>query len=573
MSWLADRVGWAAVTLAWLAAAAATAWLGSGFPAVFGGFTAWCLAAYGWHRWTKAAWKAGAAAIAIDRACWLGAFAHLGFGHALRQLKTPGWQFLWLCSAFLLLAGAEAQRPRVDPKKTPRSTLWLLCLAAFGWPALGLALGLSAEEPKSGLVMGGLFSLMAITALASVWAIGDEGSKPSRAQGGSLVEDLGLLWAEALPRREPGETEELTPLSGYEFVSESAPARAAASPVEEQASPIAAVDRPTLVGSGGFRVDSEKALEKLSRFRSAEPADFVLGFFRAAVAAEASRFDVVVLPDGLRLTLGGRPLDPAALADPLGSLLTTGLQGAERELATGLLGALALPSCRVFIASGEGSKRRSLRAAARGVAPWKVEDPGAGTLVEVRWRGPLPVDRVGDALRRRVGLVELPWTIDGREQPPGPPPPSPAGWWRQKGKSPWLGPRRDLQATSRLRLYRLGTLIEEALEEKLTPFPVEACVRDDSFTLDLSQAKVVRDERYAAARKAVSSSFKPFKAWLEAAYRNRGTSIAAESRATPVGLRPWYALRSALGWPAGWQATRAAWERSVGQWLEATRGT
>lgn len=581
MKALADRVGWAALTVT-LTAGAALASFTDAFWLIW--LASWCLAGYAWHRWTTAAWKTGADAINLDRVCWLGAVGHLWLGGVFREWEVPGWAFLWACSGLLWIAGFQAQRPRVDRKGPPRSAAWCLGLAALCWPAMGAALGVSAGQTQGGFWMGVVFAAGAAIVLFSSWAIGfDQHSRATKAQAGSLAEDLRLLWdAGTAPRAAEAPAEELSPLSGYAFVSESAsPPRASARGEQAGAAEAASVDRPTLVVSGGFKVDAEKALEKLSRFRSADPADFILGFFRTATAAGAGRLAVATLregwgwADGLQLEFDGRPLDSAALADPLGALLTAGLDGAERELATGLLGALALPSCRVFIASGERDKRRSLRAALKGVAPWEVQDPGAATFIDVRWRGLTRVDDVVAALGRRAGMIELPWTIDGREQPSGPPSPSAAGWWRApKGAAVWLAPRRDLQGASRLRLYRLGTLIEEMLDADLAPFPVEACVRDDAFTLDLSQAKVVRDHRFKRARGAVEGSFNPFVAWLEAEHDERWPKLVSATR-RPAALRPWFALRKALGRPAPADAALEAWDRAVRQWLAArvTRGT
>ncbi|MBI4348968.1 MAG: hypothetical protein HY553_19175 [Elusimicrobia bacterium] len=567
---LAPTRGWYEPTGAWAVGYRLLVW--------FGG---WGLAGHLWHRWVHAAWKPSASGFGVNRACWFGALIQVVAGEGFRALDAPGWWWLDVAAALLVAAGFNALRPRGDRDALPAASRRQLWLAALCWPALGLAVGVAAGEPKAGVLMGLLGLAGAGIVVFSTGAMFVEGARAgAKAQAGTLSDDLALLWKAGLPPRRAAEAApEPALLSGFEFrpgvlgPKQGQEAGSAPGARHEES-----VDRPTLVDSGSFRVDTEKALEKLSRFRSADPAEFILGFFRCAVAAGATRFEIQGaggVSHRLSLRFDGNPVEAAALSDPLSSMLAGGLGGAERELAGGLLSVLGFADIRVFIASGEGGARRVLRVAAKGCEPWAVRDPGEGTFVDLRAGARAPaVQAAVEILRRRAGMVELDWSVNGQAEPEGPAAPGPSGWWvhRRKDMEVRLAPRRDLDATSRLRFYRLGTLIEEAFERKLTPFPVDACVRDDRFALDISQAKIVRDQRYKAALAAVDSAFAEFNAQLRRTHYRVWPKLKREADPPGVLGRTWRGLRRAAGWRSAADVAKDDWEREVGQWLSATHG-
>ena len=76
-----------------------------------------------------------------------------------------------------------------------------------------------------------------------------------------------------------------------------------------------------LVDTGSFRIDVEKALEKLQRFQLAAPEDFLLPRVRCAVANEAESVSVDRDGNGVVLRFDGRPLTPAQVQEPLSALL------------------------------------------------------------------------------------------------------------------------------------------------------------------------------------------------------------------------------------------------------------
>jgi len=96
------------------------------------------------------------------------------------------------------------------------------------------------------------------------------------------------------------------------------------------------------VGGGSFKVDREKALEKLSAFRLAGEHRFLEAWMRAAVANEATRVDLRLRPDGLTMEFDGRGFKADDLKEPYGVLFEKEKEKTEdrRYLALGILSLL-----------------------------------------------------------------------------------------------------------------------------------------------------------------------------------------------------------------------------------------
>ncbi|MDE2293602.1 MAG: hypothetical protein KGL53_16085, partial [Elusimicrobia bacterium] len=103
---------------------------------------------------------------------------------------------------------------------------------------------------------------------------------------------------------------------------------------------------PELVGSGAFRVDRRRALDKLKRFQLPDARMYPLPWVQAAVASEATWVRIVPQPAGLEFTFDGRHWTRQEMADPYGYLFDEDPEGEHtrnRELAIGLLTALRIP--------------------------------------------------------------------------------------------------------------------------------------------------------------------------------------------------------------------------------------
>jgi len=104
--------------------------------------------------------------------------------------------------------------------------------------------------------------------------------------------------------------------------------------------------RDVHVGSGAFRVDRERALEKLVRFQMPDPDLFLLPWLRAAVASEAKGVWISHDAQGLEFSFDGLSWTAAELRDPYRCLFAEEDEAPglvrNRELAVGILTALRL---------------------------------------------------------------------------------------------------------------------------------------------------------------------------------------------------------------------------------------
>ncbi|TPW18590.1 MAG: hypothetical protein FD126_3391, partial [Elusimicrobia bacterium] len=155
-----------------------------------------------------------------------------------------------------------------------------------------------------------------------------------------------------------------------------------------------------IVETGTFRIDTARALEKLSRFQLEDPCEFLLPWLRAAVRGGAVVIDLKTNSRGLTLEFDGEPLPARLLSDPFAGLFGEDGTERERELAYGLLASARLSPSRVEWASGQGPSRAWLSLG----GPSK-SNPGPRTALAVEWSGLL--GRL--AARRCVQAVEQAW--------------------------------------------------------------------------------------------------------------------------------------------------------------------
>lgn len=254
--------------------------------------------------------------------------------------------------------------------------------------------------------------------------------------------------------------------------------RAPAGPVPEEG---------LLIGAGSFRIDLEKALETLERFQLPSPEDFLLPWLRCAVAGKAKRISVKSNGGALEMSFDGEPLTPAQVQDPLASLAAEEDAGRGRHLAYGLLGVLRLDPMGALIESGRGKDRIRLCAG----EIWTA-DTGPETCLRVSWgdlRPELP-SRAMDALRRAAGFHGSTLRVGGRTVPVLPPFEGKPRLVRPDAATV-LCPAPPGAAASRITLYVLGAraaVIERVLD---APAQIDAYVRDDRLSLNLSQSGVV----------------------------------------------------------------------------------
>ncbi|MBI4425542.1 MAG: hypothetical protein HY554_17555 [Elusimicrobia bacterium] len=251
------------------------------------------------------------------------------------------------------------------------------------------------------------------------------------------------------------------------------------------------------VGSGGFRVDRERALRTLMSYQLPDARAFLLPWLRLAAASGATRVAVAPLWRGLELRFDGEPLSAERLKDPFACLFSSEREPRYIHLVAGLLAVLKLEPSRIAIASGrerrfqleiEGLKRESL-----------TEDRGGEeTTLRVHWAGWLSLGKTRECLERALlacGLYPAGLIIAGR-LPLRPVELSYPLAFDAHGVRGRLGLLAAGAIESGIAVYKLGVRVTE-LRRALSGRQVRAHVNDDALELTASQSGVLADDRLA----------------------------------------------------------------------------
>ena len=262
---------------------------------------------------------------------------------------------------------------------------------------------------------------------------------------------------------------------------------------------MSADSEPIHVSTGTFRIDQQRMLEKLGKFRLAEPAEHILAFCRAAVASSSGRIDILTLgPGAYELLFDGGSFGKDELKDPLGNLFA----GEEdwrrgRFLAAGVLGAFQLGAQGVSVSSSppEGPVELTVHPGfEHTLGP--PQEPDERNRIRV-WGLDKTLDKVFGAVSKRCARSRVPISIDGltlgppdHESEPEPSVLIEGGGMRGRA---WRHISSDGASLAALSVY--GVEAEHAQLE-LGPAVVAAEMDDDRLRLDAGQAKVIRDARF-----------------------------------------------------------------------------
>jgi len=155
------------------------------------------------------------------------------------------------------------------------------------------------------------------------------------------------------------------------------------------------------VEEGRFRLDWERALDKIKRFQLADPHRYVLELVPAAVASGAQGIEVTTDADDVYFRFDGQPYSEAELTRLFDYLFAQDLELARvRQLALAVNSALGLQPKWVVVESGDGQVGWRMRLTSYKdlrVEPLRGEEVPKGTLVHVRERVSWKV--VGDLFR------------------------------------------------------------------------------------------------------------------------------------------------------------------------------
>lgn len=259
-------------------------------------------------------------------------------------------------------------------------------------------------------------------------------------------------------------------------------------------------------GSGHFRVDRAKAVEKLSAFQLEQGEQFLLPLARCAAAAGAQVLEVKGVAR-LEARFTGTPFTREELADPYGALFIEDPDPRRHQLAVFLLGVLRTRPREVVVASGSGIGR--FRMLVSGLDRESIEPDGhrdVGTTVRVSWGAFRGFKRVGaaKAAAREAWVLTPPgFKLDGGR-----------AWGRvsegrlvrneeRNGRKLRLEPPEG--SVTRITFCSFGVAVE-TIETLLPEGQVRAWVNDDSFSLTASQSAVVEDVRRQKALDAVGAA-------------------------------------------------------------------
>lgn len=263
-------------------------------------------------------------------------------------------------------------------------------------------------------------------------------------------------------------------------------------------------------GSGTFRVDREKALEKLSAFALEKGEQFLLPLARCAVAGGARELTVTGVT-ALTARFDGRLFTADDLRDPYGALFDEAPEPRRRHLATFLLTALRTGPSLLEVESGARMERLRLRVVSPREESLEPAAPGSNdTVVRLRW--PLRRALAGRAAkaeaRRAWAMTPRRFLIDGDE----PPVEGLTGRPRRSGED--RGFRAvvavpDRGASESSVTFCLDGVAVETVRTVLPGAQVRAWVQGP-FATTASQSAIVEDEARLAALSVVGETADAF---------------------------------------------------------------
>lgn len=282
------------------------------------------------------------------------------------------------------------------------------------------------------------------------------------------------------------------------------------------------------VGSGGFRVDRSRMLDRLAKFGYLHSHDVVIALVRVAVLGKATRLGIKGLSkrgltlrphDGLEIAFDGEPFDEATLRNPYDCLFSSGSQSPRGALLARALLTLskARPS-ELTLTSGGMCVRFTAGVLAPGGEELKRVVGTGPTTLRVVWEryGSEIVHGLGALADERLRHSPLPVDFDnvwigadstGRHafvhRPRAPGSELHAAFERDGIRGRVEMPARIAPEKGRVDLYWAGARIEHVAEADFLPLPVDGFVDHEGFRLDLSAVAVARDDSFKAAAAAL----------------------------------------------------------------------
>lgn len=264
-----------------------------------------------------------------------------------------------------------------------------------------------------------------------------------------------------------------------------------------------------LVASGSFRVDRNRALDKLMRFQLPEARMYPLPWVQAAVAGGALGIRIVPQPAGLEFSFDGKPWTVAELNDPYRHLFDEDPDGSKtrnRELAIGLLTALRIPPDHITATFVDDEAQYVLHV--RDISNEHIEPAGSvdpkAPLMSIFVAMKTSFAKEREFLERYARHCPIPITIArARLQAAGDARGALSARFDHNGISGAMFLPEWAPPHSRIELVTHGVVVAEETV-KLPGVQVEGWVRNDGFRKTLSQMGVVKDPYYLQAMGALT---------------------------------------------------------------------
>lgn len=281
--------------------------------------------------------------------------------------------------------------------------------------------------------------------------------------------------------------------------------------------------------AGSFTLDRDAARAKLARFRLHEPEEYVLALVRCAVLKGATRIDITLDADDLRLAFDGRPFALADFEELYGALFVGGTDPdlrARRQLALGVGAAEATKPKFVRVVSGTGAAAASLT-----LTPGEPDRYGpaegatGGTTIHVKARLLAALGgrrgRLAGLLESRCAFATLPIAVNGDVVSGGAAPKD--AWGLVELEGPGYQGLVGLQPDRRER-QQIVWIVDGvvAARHEFDGWPRELTAVVDASTrleLDVSEGDVVRDAAHAELVAAVRGA-------VPRVYRRLGAQLA-----------------------------------------------
>lgn len=268
-------------------------------------------------------------------------------------------------------------------------------------------------------------------------------------------------------------------------------------------------DEATWVGGGSFKVDREKALEKLAAYGLQDKDRFLQTWIRAAVANEATRIEIHSSKESLEIEFDGRGFTYDDLRDPYSVLFEGQKEGTEdrRYLAIGILTLLPAKPGAIDLFYGIPGKRfRTTITETTGEKTTRLKEEDRKTRIRVlSLNGSLHSDSAAAASGSVSAVSPARVFINDQEIQRPRHGKTPGVWVEERGFRAWVNLPVDNNPGSLIELSVDGVSLE-TLQMHDHDIPVRAIVDSSEVSMNADHSRVVQNDRYRALSRKIEAT-------------------------------------------------------------------